>query len=128
MGEIWVRIDMSNGESYIGSIKGPYDIDSQEEFLLFLEEQAYMGLKLDNVHRCEGSDSDIKLTPLDNEESIYKSSMVIMNIDSIVTIKFLKEDSEIVKNLKKKLDKQEEEPVKNAKNVLNFRLTKKEFV
>ncbi len=127
MGEIWVRIDMNNGESYIGSIKGPYDIDSEEDFLLFLEEQAYMGLKLDNVHRCEGSGEDMKLEPLDNEGSIYKSSMVIMNIDSIVTIKFLKEDSEIVKNLRKKREEKTPE-IKNAKNVLNFRLTKKEFV
>ncbi len=128
MGEIWIKIDLSNGESYIGSVSGTYDITDEDDFMLFLEEQAYMGLKLNNVHLCQKDENGkLKLTPLDAGDSIYKGSLIIMNIDNILTIKFLKEDSDIVKQLRKKIQR-EQKPLKDAKNVLNFRLTKKEYV
>lgn len=127
MNEVWVRVDLVNGESYIGSINSMFNEEDEEEFLLFLEEQSYMGLKLENVQRCVENDSKLEIKPLDTKDSLYKSSMLIMNIDNILTIKFLKEDSDIVKSIKAKMRKSET-VVKNAKNVLNFRLTKKEYI
>ncbi len=126
MNSVWVRIDLVNGESYIGSIDSFYRED-EEDFMMFLEEQAYMGLKIDNVHRCIEKDAKLEIMPLDSEKSLYKSSMLIMNMDNILTIKFLKEDSTIVKSLSKKIKKPTVNR-KNAENVLNFRLTKKEYI
>ncbi len=127
MNDVWVRVDLVNGESYIGSISSLYNEEDEEEFLLFLEEQSYMGLKLENVQRCTEKGSKLEIKPLDTRESLYKSSMFIMNIDNILTIKFLKEDSDIVKSIKAK-QKKTETVAKNSKNILNFRLTKKEYV
>ncbi len=126
MNDVWVRVDLVNGESYIGSISSLYNEEDEEEFLLFLEEQSYMGIKLENVQKCKDKENGLEIIPLDTESSPYKSSMLIMNIDNILTIKFLKENSEIVKNLKTKI-KKGEVTVKNAKNILNFRLTKIEL-
>ncbi len=127
MNNVWVRVDLVNGESYIGSINSLYNEEDEEEFLLFLDDQAYMGLKLENVHKCIENESELEIKPLDTKESAYKSSMIIMNIDNILTIKFLKENSKTVKNLNKKIVKTKPD-TKNSKNVLNFRLTKKEYV
>ncbi len=127
MNEVWVRVDLVNGESYIGLINSLYNEEDEEEFLLFLEEQSYMGLKLENVQRCIEKGTNLEIKPLDTKDSLYKSSMLIMNIDNILTIKFLKDDSDIVRKLRAKI-KKSETSVKNAKNILNFRLTKKEYV
>ncbi len=127
MNDVWVRVDLVNGESYIGSINSLYNEEDEEEFLLFLEEQSYMGLKLENVQRCVEKGSSLEVFPLDTKDSLYKSSMLIMNIDNILTVKFLKEDSDIVRKLRAKIKKSDVN-IKNAKNVLNFRLTKKEYI
>ncbi len=125
---MWVRVDLVNGECYIGSIDTIYKEEEEENFMLFLEEQAYMGLRLENVHKCEENNEKLEVYPLDTKESLYKSSMLIMNIDNIMTIKFLKENSSIVKSLKRKSIKKTQTSVKKGENVLNFRLTKKEYI
>ncbi len=121
MAKIWVRIDMVNGDCYVGSIDNFYDED--DDLFLFLEEQAYLGLKIDNVHRCHDKGGKIELEPLDTKSSHYKDSMIIMNTDNILTIKFLKEDSELVKKISVKPKK--ESVIKDAKNVLRFKPKKK---
>ncbi len=121
MAKIWIRVDMVNGDSYIGSVDNFYDDD--DDLFLFMEEQAYLGLKIDNVHKCVEKDGKIKLEPLDKKDSIYKDSIIIMNTDNILTIKFLKEDSDIVKKIASK--EEDLDQVKNAKNVLRFKPKKK---
>jgi hypothetical protein len=127
MNEIWIKIELVNGEHYIGSIESLYDDDSDLDLMLLLEEQAYMGIKLENVHKCIEKDSKLEIKPLDTKESVFKSSMLIMNLDNIVTIKFLKDSSSLVKSLEKKKFKSKAN-IKKPENVLNFRLTKKELV
>lgn len=127
MNDVWVRVDLISGESYLGYINTFYSYDDEDDLLLFLEEQSYMGLKLENVHRCFDKDGKLEIVPLDSKDSLYKSSMLIMNIDNILTIKFLKENSEIVKALVKKYRKSSA-PSKKAENILNFRFIRKEPV
>ncbi len=121
MAKIWVRIDMSNGDSYIGSIDNFYEDD--DDLFLFLEEQAYLGLRLDNVCKCKDVNGKIELEPLDKEDSVYKNSLIIMNTDNIVTIKFLKEDSELIKNIDVSPDKGVQ--LNELKNVLKFKPKRK---
>jgi len=121
MTKIWVRVDMVNGDCYVGSIDNFYDED--DDLFLFLEEQAYLGLKIDNVHRCKEIKGKIELEPLDTESSVYKDSLIIMNTDNILTIKFLKEDSDLVKKI---VVRPKNEPnIRDAKNVLRFKPRKK---
>ncbi len=126
MAKIWVRVDMVNGESYAGYIETYYD--EEEDLLLVLEEQAYLGLKIDNVHRCKDVDGKMVVEPIDNKKSEYKDSIIIMNTDNILTIKLLKEDSDVVKEMSKNLKSETQAIPKNAKNVLKFRQIKKEKV
>ncbi len=126
MAKIWVRVDMVNGESYAGYIETYYD--EEEDLLLVLEEQAYLGLKIDNVHRCKDVDGKMVVEPIDNKKSEYKDSIIIMNTDNILTIKLLKEDSDVVKKMSKNLKSETQAIPKNAKNVLKFRQIKKEKV
>ena len=114
--KVWVKIDLINKESYIGSIDIP-KLEKEDDLFDFLEEQAYMGLKLDNVHIYSEKNGSINITPLENEDSIYKSTMLILNIDNILTLKFIKEDSSILKRLKiKKMP----EKHRNRNNVLKL--------
>jgi len=126
MAKIWVRVDMVNGESYAGYIETYYD--EEEDLLLVLEEQAYLGLKIDNVHRCKDVDGKMVVEPIDNKKSEYKDSIIIMNTDNILTIKLLKEDSDVVREMSKNLKSETQAIPKNAKNVLKFRQIKKEKV
>ncbi len=121
MAKIWVRIDMVSGECYVGSIDNFYDED--DDLLMFLEEQAYLGLKLDNVHKCKDTDGKMVLEPLDTDDSVYKDSLIIMNTDNILTIKFLKEDSEVVRSISVKPKKDVQ--IKDLKNVLRFKPKRK---
>ena len=121
MTKIWVRVDMVNGDCYVGSIDNFYDED--EDLFLFLEEQAYLGLKIDNVHRCKEIKGKIELEPLDTESSVYKDSLIIMNTDNILTVKFLKEDSDLVKKIA--VRPKSEPNIRDAKNVLRFKPRKK---
>ncbi len=127
MNDVWVRVDLISGESYIGYINTPYSYEDEDDLLFFLEEQSYMGLKLENVHRFVDKDGKFEIVPLDTKDSLYKSSMLIMNIDNILTIKFLKEDSKIVRALMKKY-KKSYSPSKKAENILNFKFIRKEPV
>ncbi len=117
---IWVKVDLINGESYIGSVQTEFDTD--DDIFTLLEEQPYIGLKLSDVHAYSVENGEIKLEPLENSSSIYRGTIIIPNIDNILTIKFLKEDSSIVKSLKSK------RKVKKGKkgNVLKLNLVKKE--
>ncbi len=122
---VWIRVDLINRESYIGSIDTVYG-DDEEDLLAFMEEQSYFGLKLDNVHRCFEENGKLSVSPIDEKESIYKSSMLIMNIDNILTLKFIKEDSDIIKQLKVKDTTTIISSSKKPDNVLSFKLKKKE--
>ncbi|WP_035589745.1 hypothetical protein [Hippea jasoniae] len=124
MARIWLRIDMVGGDCYIGSVDSIFD--ENEDFMFFLEEQAYLGLKIDNVHKCIDKDGKIELEPLDNETSLYKSSMIIMNTDNILTIKFLKEDTDIVKKLNSEIESKKKPVNLQAKNILRFKPKNKE--
>ena len=119
--KVWVRIDLINKESYIGSINIPKS-EVENDLFDFLEEQAYMGLKLDNVHIYSEKNGLIDLTPLEDEDSIYKSTMLILNIDNILTLKFIKEDSSILKRLK---IKKRPEKFRSKNNVLKLKIIKK---
>lgn len=118
---VWVRIDLINKESYIGSINIP-KLEVENDLFDFLEEEAYMGLKLDNVHICSEKNGSIDLVPLDSENSIYKSTMLVLNIDNILTLKFIKEDSSILKRLK---IKKSSEKFNSKNNVLKLSIVKK---
>lgn len=118
---VWVRIDLINKESYIGSINMPKS-EMENDLFDFLEEQAYMGLKLENVHIYSEENGSIELTPLENEDSIYKSTMLILNIDNILTLKFIKENANILKRLK--INKSSEK-FKSKNNVLKLSIVKK---
>ncbi len=124
---VWIKVDLINNESYIGSVDMFYQDDESEDFMMFLEEQAFLGLKLDNVHRCFEKDGVLEVKPLDNQESFFKSSMIIMNMDNVLTIKFLKDNSSIVASLKPKEKKKRSRHI-IAENVLDFKPTKKEFI
>ncbi len=118
---VWIRIDLINKESYIGSIDIPKS-EVGDDLFDFLEEQAYMGLKLENVHIYSEENGSIELTPLENEDSIYKSTMLILNIDNILTLKFIKENASILKRLKikKRCGK-----FRSKNNVLKLSIVKK---
>ncbi|WP_022671104.1 hypothetical protein [Hippea alviniae] len=127
MAKIWVRVDMVDKECYAGYIETFYE-NEDDDLLLVLEEQAYLGLKIDNVHRCKDVDGKMVVEPIDNEKSEYKDSIIIMNTDNILTIKLLKEDSDVVKEMEKRLKRESQSIPKNAKNVLKFRQIKKEKI
>ncbi|AEA33061.1 hypothetical protein [Hippea maritima] len=126
MNRLWVRVDMVGGECYIGSLD--YYYEEGDDLMMVLEDQAYLGLKIDNVHKCKEVEGKLLLEPIDAGSSIYKSSMIIMNTDNIITIKFLKEDSSIVKELEGKITKKEKRSVKASKNILQFKPVKRENV
>ncbi|WP_025270757.1 hypothetical protein [Hippea sp. KM1] len=128
MSRIWVRVDMVGGECYIGSIDYYFDENEDDDLMIMLEEQAYFGLKIDHVHKCKEENGRLILEPLDKGDSIYKSSMIIMNTDNILTIKFLKDDSDVVVSLEDKIKVKEIKKTKTSKNILPFKPIKKEKV
>ncbi|AHF98268.1 MAG: hypothetical protein ACPLW6_06500 [Desulfurella sp.] len=118
MKDVWVKVDLINGESYIGTVE---NFDS-EDLLSFLDEQSYFGIKLENVNTYQEVDGKIIIKPLDAKDSMYDGKLIIMSPEHIVTIKFLKNESEIFDkfNIKKIKTK------KNKRNVVPFKLLKKE--
>lgn len=118
MKDIWVKVDLINNESYIGTVE---NVDS-EDLISFLDEQSYFGIKLENVNVYKEIDGKAVIEPLDVKDSMFDGSMIIMNPEHIVTIKFLKNDSQILNkfNIKKLKIK------KNKRNVIEFKLLKKE--
>ncbi len=118
MKDVWVKVDLINGESYIGTVE---NLDS-DDLLSFLDEQSYFGIKLENVNIYKEVDGKVIIQPLDAKDSMFDGRLIIMSPEHIVTIKFLKDSSELFDkfNIKKLKIK------KNKRNVVPFKLLKKE--
>lgn len=118
MKDVWVKVDLINGESYIGTIE---NIDS-DDLLSFLDEQSYWGIKLENVNVYKEVDGKVIIKPLDAKDSMFDGRLIIMSPEHILTIKFLKDDSEILSKLNIKKLKIK----KHKRNIIPFKLLKKE--
>ncbi len=118
MKDVWVKVDLISGESYIGTVE---NIDS-DDLLSFLDEQSYWGIKLENVNTYKEVDGKIIIKPLDARDSMFDGRLIIMSPEHIITIKFLKNENKILDkfNIKKLKIK------KNKRNVVPFKLLKKE--
>jgi len=119
MKDVWVKVDLINGESYIGTIE---NVDS-DDILSFFDEQGYFGIKLENVNTYKEVDGKIIIKPLDAKDSMYDGRLIIMSPEHIITIKFLKNTDELfhrfnIKKIKVKKNKRN--------NVVPFKLLKKE--
>lgn len=120
MKNLWVKVDLINGESYVGTIEN-INTDA-DDLMTFLEEQSYFGIKLENVNVYKEQDGKVTIEPLDSKDSLFDSSMLIMSPEHIVTIKFLKNHVDVLNKFNIKPIKSK----KNKRNVVQFKLLKKE--
>lgn len=113
---LWVKVKLTNGEEYIGSINIP---DEENDLLTILEEKTYWGLKFDDTHVLKGKE----IIPL-NGDKTYTNEMLVMS-DHILTIKFLHPQSKLYKELDTKKRKTLKKKLKKN-NIVKWNILKNE--
>jgi hypothetical protein len=113
---LWVKINLTNKEEYIGSISIP---DNEDDLLTMLEEKTYWGLKLDDAHILK----EEEIIPLNNDQT-YTNEILIMS-DHISTIKFLHPQSKLYKELDAKKKRALKKKIKKS-NIVKWNILKNE--